>query len=127
MKELIYITHRDEDGWERGNGSYINFQHQGIRRMRKIEGQLRMDYETTGDGILWVLQRIYCLTAHPTDRDRIEQRRYDDAETLEDGEIVKIRIIAYDGKSDPEELSNDQYRFHALGDYSDCGKFEKVA
>ncbi len=26
-----------------------------------------------------------------------------------------------------ELVSNKEYRFHAIGDYSDCGKFEEIA
>ena len=84
------------------------------------------DYEKEGDGIFWMMQRTICLKAEYSTHDMIEKRLYNEAETLEDGEIVQIWKLRDFGDR-IEDAGKGQYRFHAIGDYSDCGKFEKVA
>ncbi len=121
MKTLFYIEKRDETGWDRGCGSYIQFQ--GKRRM--IQGKLKIDTEKVGDGNFWMIQRGLYIKAEYSMKDRIEQQRYNEAEILEDGETVEIMRILDKGDS-MEPVSKKQYKFIAVGDYSDCGKFEAI-
>lgn len=120
MTQLFYITRRDKNGWEKGEGSKIKFQ--GKRRM--IEGELKMDAEKKGDGKMWMMQRGLFISAVYTNADRIENEMYDKAPVLQDGEIVEIIIIA-DG-DELKMVSQKQYRFKANGDYSDAGIFEEI-
>ena len=122
MKQLICIEHVGKKGWDSKIGSYIQFQ--GARRM--IQGRVMEDYEKLGDGIFWMMQRSICLKAVYSQRDMIEKRLYQDADVLEDGETVKIMKLRDYGDR-IELVSNKEYRFHAIGDYSDCGKFEEIA
>lgn len=119
MTQLVYITRRDENGWEKGTGSKVKFQ--GKRRM--IEGELKMDIEKVGDGKIWMMQRGICLKKCYTVADRIEDRAYEMAPVLDDGEIVEIAIADYDKM---QMISQKQYRFKANGDYSDAGIFEEI-
>lgn len=122
MKQLFCIEHVGKRDWDSKIGSYIQFQ--GSRRM--IQGRVMEDYEKVNDGIFWMMQRSICLKAVYTQHDMLEKRLYNEAEILEDGEIVQImKIRDYDERI--EMVSNKQYKFHAIGDYSDCGKFEEVA
>jgi len=121
MKTLICIEHVGKRGWDSKIGSHIQFQ--GKRRM--IQGRLMEDYEKENDGIFWMMQRSICLKAVYTQHDMIEKRLYNEAETLEDEEIVQIWKLRDFGDR-IEDAGKGQYKFHALGDYSDCGKFEKV-
>ena len=121
MKTLICMEHVGKKGWDSKIGSYIQFQ--GKRRM--IQGRLMEDYEKENDGIFWMMQRSICLKAVYTQADMIEKRLYNEAETLDDGEIVQSMKIRDFGDR-VENAGIGQYKFHALGDYSDCGKFEKV-
>lgn len=122
MKQLICIEHVGKKGWDSKIGSYIQFQ--GSRRM--IQGRVMEDYEKDNDGIFWMMQRSICLKAHYSQHDLIERRLYNEADILEDGEIVQIWKIRDFGDK-LEVVSNKQYRFKAIGDYSDCAKFEEVA
>ena len=122
MKILAYYTERDKNGWECGGGSYI--QYKGARRM--IQGNLRMDYNKTGDGILWMMQRPILILGEYGSRERLEKKLYDEADVLEDGETVRIVIIARNESGDLHQVSDKQYKFKALGDHSDCGLFEEV-
>lgn len=121
MKTLICIEHVGKKGWDSKIGSHIQFQ--GKRRM--IQGRLMEDYEKENDGIFWMMQRSICLKAVYTQADMIEKRLYNEAEKLDDGEIVQIMKIRDFGDR-VENAGIGQYKFHALGDYSDCGKFDKV-
>ena len=122
MKQLICIEHVGKEGWDSKIGSYIQFQ--GARRM--IQGRVMEDYEKFGDGIFWMMQRSICLKAVYSQHDMIEKRLYQEADVLEDGETVKIMKLRDYGDR-IELVSNKEYRFHAIGDYSDCGKFEEIA
>jgi hypothetical protein len=122
MKNLFYIEKRDESGWDNGNGSYIQFQ--GKRRM--IQGKLKIDTEKVGDGNFWMMQRGLFIKAHYTEEDMFKARMYNEAEVLEDGEVVEITRIKDTGAKF-ELVSKKKYKFIAVGDYSDCGKFEEIA
>lgn len=122
MKQLICIEHVGKKGWDSKIGSYIQFQ--GARRM--IQGRVMEDYEKFGDGIFWMMQRSICLKAVYSQHDMIEKRLYQEADVLEDEETVKIMKLRDYGDR-IELVSNKEYRFHAIGDYSDCGKFEEIA
>lgn len=121
MKTLICVEHVGKKGWDSKIGSYIQFK--GSKRM--IQGRLMEDYEKEGDGIFWMMQRSLCIKAQYSLQDMIEKKLYSEAETLEDGEIVEIWKIIDKGDT-LEDGGRGQYQFKALGDYSDCGKFEKV-
>lgn len=122
MKELFYIESRDEHGWDNGSGSYIKFM--GKRRM--IEGRLKIDRDEVGDGKFWMMQRGLCIKSHYTAQDELERMQYSEARVLEDGEVVSITRILNKGDKGMELVSKKQYRFKAMGDYSDCGKFEEI-
>lgn len=121
MKTLFYIEKRDESGHDNGSGSYIKFE--GKRRM--IEGRLKIDYDKVGDGKFWMMQRGLCIKKTYTYRDEFERRQYKEAEVLVDGETVEIMRVL-DNNGSMELVSKKQYKFKAMGDYSDCGKFEEI-
>jgi hypothetical protein len=74
---------------------------------------LHKDYQKDGDGIYWVLQHGACLQAHYSEADMAEKARLQLLEyIIADGEIVLIE--------------GEQYKFKFLGNYSDCGIFDKV-
>lgn len=119
MKQLTYGTKRDHLGFEVGGGSFLQFD----TKRRRIQATLKMDYNKTGDGILWAMQRPAVLKSEYSYRDRLENKLYNEAEVLEDGETVEIVVF------DMEKmilLSRKQYKFKALGDYSDCAVFEEI-
>jgi len=121
MKTLICTEHVGKKGWDSKIGSYIQFR--SSRRM--IQGRLMEDYEKEGDGIFWMMQRTMCLKAEYSTHDMIEKWLYNEAQTLDDGEIVQIWKLRDFGDR-IEDGGKGQYRFHVIGDYSDCGKFEKI-
>ena len=121
MKTLLCIETVGKKDWDSKIGSFIQFR--GERRM--IQGRLMEDYKEVGDGIFWMMQRSICLKAHYSQHDLIERRLYNEADILEDGEIVQIwKVRDYGDRI--EDAGKGQYRFKALGDYSDCAVFEKV-
>lgn len=122
MKSLFYITEKDHLGFECGNGSYIKF-FNPRRAGSLIEGHICRDYNKTGDGIFWVMQRSHVIKAEYTYADHLENKMYQDADRLMDGEVVEIMLI---DRATCKELSNKQYKFKILGDFSDCGIFEEV-
>lgn len=124
MKTLFYFQKKDHIGFEAGIGSYVQFDNPNGWG-RKIQGSMHMDYEKVGDGRLWVMQRAAVLKAEYSNRDRIQNRLYNEADVLEDGEVVEIMIVDTNG-SEYKLVSKKQYRFKVLGDYSDCAIFEEI-
>lgn len=119
MKQLTYGTKRDHLGFEVGGGSLLQFD----TKRRRIQAMLKMDYNKTGDGLMWAMQRPAVLKSEYSYRDRLENKLYNEADVLEDGETVEIVIFDMEKM---EILSRKQYRFKALGDYSDCAVFEEI-
>lgn len=121
MKTLFIVNHIGKTGWDSKIGSYVQFKCNG----RMIRGRLMEDYEKANDGVMWIMQRASCLKSEYTELDRFENKMYDEAEILEDGETVEILKLFNYGET-VEFGGKGKYIFHALGDYSDCGKFEKI-
>ena len=126
MTTLFYFESKHPKyGWEEGSGSCVQFfwkNHRGAQIT--VQGQLHRDYEKTGDGIFWVMQRSHVLKAVYTRADEIEKRMYNNGDFLTDGEIVEI--ITADLENG-EVKKRGQYKVKLLGDYSDCAVFEEVA
>ena len=83
-----------------------------VKPLRYSKCKLFKDYKKEGDGIYWVMQCSAMLKAEYTAKDNEERDRLNSMEPLDKDEVVLI-----DG---------NQYKFHYLGNYSDCGYFEPV-
>ena len=123
MKRLVFVSRKDNIGFEEGAGSYVQFDNTKVGRQSRIQGELRMDYKQIGDGIFWVGQRSIAIKANYTAADDRENKLYDEAEVLTDGETVEIMLI---DNASMKIISNNKYRFIVLGDFSDCAIFEQI-
>ena len=122
IKTLTLIERVGGTHWYDKCGSPIQFM--GKRRM--IQGQLMMDYNVPGDGIMWVMQRTAVVKAEYTEHDREMNRIYNSAPVLQDGEIVAIATAKIYEDGHNEVCKPKQYRFKINGDYSDCAIFEEI-
>ena len=74
---------------------------------------LQRDYQTEGDGILWVMLNAGVLKSKYSAADKAEMDRLNSGEsTVHNREIVQV-----DGK---------QYKIRVLGKYSDCAILDQV-
>lgn len=121
MKQFVYITKRDADGWESGKGSKLKIKN---GKYADMVCEIKMDKETVGDGKLWIMQRAAVLKAQYTKRDMIEREEIKNAEYVENGEIVEIVVVYMDENMRTE---TKQCKVHVNGNYSDAGWFEEIA
>lgn len=121
MKQFVYVTKRDADGWERGNGSKLKIKNGNYT---DIKCKIKMDKEKVGDGIFWMMQGATVMKSNYTADDYRESEEYKRAEYVEDGEIVEIIVFYYD---EDMRFERKQYKVHVNGNYSDAGWFEEIA
>ena len=95
-----------------GTGSFDQDNTFTVKPLRYATCKLFKDYKTQGDGIYWVMQCSAMLKDSYTAKDNEERDRLNSMEPLDKDEVVLI-----DG---------NQYKFHYLGNYSDCGYFVAI-
>lgn len=113
MKRLFY----NEDT-KRGSLVKVN-----VGRRYEAETELYRDYNEENDGIFWLMQKAIMVKAHYSNKDLIEKKIYENADTIENGDIVEITVIS---ETEMKIIETKQYKAKVLGDYSDCCVFEEI-
>ncbi len=89
----------------------FTFAYRGMRGIeRTATGYL---FNSTEEGVVYIMKQAACLKDVYTDADRAEQRRLDAQIPLRTGDVVTV-----EGK---------QYRVRILGNYSDAGRLDPMS
>lgn len=106
------------------------FDHDGGTRVKvnlkdnlfPLRCKLYRDYEKKNDGVYWLLQGASVIKAEYTRNDMIEDRRFERAISIYDGETYYI----LDMSKAPESYELVKVKANVKGNYSDACVFEEI-
>lgn len=107
----------------------IMFDHNGGTRVKvnfnnkifPLRCKLYRDYEKKNDGVYWLLQCASVIKAEYTVNDMMDDRLFENAMTINDGEVYFILNV-----STPKAPELVKVKAVVKGDYSDACVFEEI-